>query len=282
MSDKVNFSEEQIRRYSRHIILSEVGGEGQRKLLDSRVLVLGAGGLGSPVAIYLAAAGVGTLGIVDSDVVELSNLQRQVLHGTSDIGRNKAESAVETLHDLNPDVNLVPYPVRVDSQNALEIFADYDVIVDCSDNFPTRYLANDATVLLNKPLVHGSIYRFDGQATVFAPGQGCYRCLFPSPPPPGSVPSCAMAGVLGVLPGIVGTIQATETIKLLLGIGETLAGRLLILDSLAMEFREVRLRRNPSCPVCGDNPTIHELIDYQEFCGLDTSPTPETGEKLRR
>lgn len=266
-----DFSEEQIRRYARHIILPEVGGKGQRRLLASRVLVLGAGGLGSPVAMYLAAAGVGTLGIVDFDRVEISNLQRQIIHGGRDLGRPKAQSAAETAADLNPDVRVVPYDVRLTSENALAIISDYDVVVDASDNFPTRYLANDACVLAGKPLVHGSIYRFDGQATVFMPGQGCYRCLFPAPPPPGTVPSCAEAGVLGVLPGVIGTIQATETIKVLLGIGRTLASRLLVFDALAMEFREVQLRRNPACPVCGDNPTIRELIDYEEFCGLAPS-----------
>jgi len=262
------FDEEQIRRYSRHIILPEVGGKGQQRLLASRVLVLGAGGLGSPVALYLAAAGVGTLGIVDFDSVEVSNLQRQIIHRTSGIGQPKPLSAAAAVADLNPDVRVVPYVLRLASDNALDIIRDYDVVVDASDNFPTRYLANDACVLAGKPLIHGSIYRFDGQATVFLPGAGCYRCLFPSPPPPGSVPSCAEAGVLGVLPGIIGTIQAAETIKVLLGIGETLAGRLLVFDALAMEFREVRLRRNPACPVCGDNPTVRELIDYEGFCGL--------------
>ncbi len=269
------FSEEQIRRYSRHIILPEIGGKGQQKLLSSRVLIVGAGGLGSPAALYLAAAGVGTLGIADFDDVEASNLQRQIIHTTRDLGRPKVFSAAAKLRDLNPDVKVVPHPLRLTSANALDLLAAYDVVVDASDNFPTRYLANDACVLLGKPLVHGSIYRFDGQATVFLPGQGCYRCLFPSPPPPGAVPTCAEAGVLGVLPGIIGTIQAVEVIKLLLGIGETLAGRLLIFDALAMAFHEVRLRRNPACPVCGDNPSVRELIDYEEFCGLRASPASQ-------
>jgi adenylyltransferase/sulfurtransferase len=263
-----SFSDEQVRRYSRHILLPEVGGVGQRRLLQSRVLVIGAGGLGSPVVMYLAAAGVGTIGVVDFDSVEVSNLQRQVIHGTSDIGRPKVESAAETARDINPDVNIESHQVRLTSQNAFDLIGQYDVVVDACDNFPTRYLANDACVLLGKPLVHGAIYRFDGQTTVFKPGEGCYRCLFPAPPPPGAVPSCAEAGVLGVLPGIIGTIQATEVIKLLLGIGETLAGRLLIFDALNMDFRDIRLRRNPACPVCGDEPTIRQLIDYEEFCGL--------------
>lgn len=262
------FTEDQIRRYSRHILLPEVGGVGQRKLLSSRVLVVGAGGLGSPIIMYLAAAGIGHLGILDFDQVEVSNLQRQVVHGTKDIGRPKAESAAEMATDLNPDVRAEALNTRLTSQNALDLIGRFDVVVDATDNFPTRYLLNDACVMLKKPLVHGAIYRFDGQATVFAPGQGCYRCLFPAPPPPGSVPTCAEAGVLGVLPGMIGTIQATEVIKVLLGLEQSLAGRLLIVDALAMEFREVQLRRNPACPVCGDEPTIHELIDYEEFCGL--------------
>ncbi len=273
------FSEEQIRRYSRHIILPEIGGKGQQKLLASRVLIVGAGGLGSPVALYLAAAGVGTLGIADFDDVEASNLQRQIIHGTRDLGRPKVLSAAAKIADLNPDVKVVPHPLRLTSANALDLIAAYDVVVDASDNFPTRYLANDACVLLGKPLVHGSIYRFDGQATVFTPGQGCYRCLFPAPPPPGTVPSCAEAGVLGVLPGIIGTIQAIEVVKVLLGIGESLTGRLLIFDALAMQFHEVRLRRHPACPVCGDNPSIHELIDYEEFCGLRPSPASQGSAK---
>lgn len=260
------FTEEQIVRYSRNILLQEVGGKGQKKLLAAKVIIVGTGGLGSPVAMYLAAAGVGTLGIVDSDVVDLSNLQRQILHRTKDIGRPKTASAQETITALNPEVRVVPYQVHLSSENALDILADYDVVVNATDNFPTRYLVNDACVLLRKPLVEGSIFRFEGQVTVFMPGQGCYRCLFPTPPPPGTVPSCSQIGVLGVVPGIVGTIQATEVIKLILGIGKTLAGRLLLVDALSMDFREVELRRNPHCPVCGDHPTITKLIDYEEFC----------------
>ena len=264
----VPFTEEQVKRYSRHIILTEVGGRGQRKLLSAKVAIVGAGGLGSPAALYLAAAGVGTLGIVDFDNVDLSNLQRQLLHHGHDIGRPKVQSAAETIADVNPDVKVIPHPVALTSENALDILSQYDIIVNGSDNFPTRYLVNDAAVLLGKPLVDGSVFRFEGQATVFLPGKGCYRCLYPAPPPPGTVPSCAEAGVLGVLPGIIGCIQATETIKLILGIGEPLVGRLLLFDALAMEFREVRIRRDPRCPVCGDNPTIKELIDYEEFCGF--------------
>ncbi len=262
------FTPEQAKRYSRHIIMPQIGGKGQRELLDAKVLLIGAGGLGSPVALYLAAAGVGTLGIVDFDVVDITNLQRQILHHTRDIGRLKAESAAETIADINPDVQVVQHRVQLSSENALEVLRPYDIVVDGSDNFPTRYLVNDATVMLGKPCVHGSIFLFEGQAATFVPGQGCYRCLYPTPPPPGMVPNCAEAGVLGVLPGIVGSIQAVETIKLILGLGETLTGRLLLFDALNMEFRQVKVRRNPSCPVCGDNPTVTELIDYEEFCGL--------------
>ncbi|MBI4316882.1 MAG: molybdopterin-synthase adenylyltransferase MoeB [Chloroflexi bacterium] len=262
------FTEEQIRRYSRHIILPEVGGKGQRKLLNAKVLLIGAGGLGSPAALYLAAAGVGHLGIVDFDDVDLSNLQRQVIHHVHDLGRPKVVSATETIKDINPDVNVVQYPTRVSSENIMELITGYDVIVDGCDNFPTRYLVNDACVLAGKPNVHGSIFRFDGQATVFYPGRGCYRCLFPAPPPPGMVPSCQEAGVLGVLPGIIGVIQATETVKLILGAGEPLIGRLLLYDALTMEFREVKIRRDANCPICGDSPTIKELIDYEQFCGI--------------
>ena len=262
-------SNEEISRYSRHLIMPEVALDGQKKLKQARVLTIGAGGLGSPLALYLAAAGVGTVGIVDFDVVDESNLQRQIIHGTSDVGRPKMESASERIKDINPNVHVEAYEEALTSENALEIFKDFDIIVDGTDNFPTRYLVNDACVLLKKPLVDGSIFKFDGQATVFLPGTtGCYRCLFPTPPPPGSVPSCAEGGVLGVLPGIIGSIQAIETIKLILGLGDSLAGRLLLFDALAMEFREVKLRRDPECPVCGDNPTITELIDYVEFCGL--------------
>lgn len=264
----LGFTEEQIQRYSRHILLRQIGGKGQRKLLDSSVAVVGAGGLGSPAALYLAAAGVGKLGIVDFDTVDLSNLHRQPLHHNHDVGRPKTVSAAEAIADVNPDVKVIQHPVPLTSQNALEVIADYDVIVDGSDNFPTRYLINDACVLLKKPNVHGSIFLFEGQATVFLPETGCYRCLFPSPPPPGSVPTCQEAGVLGVLPGIIGLIQTTEAIKLLLGIGRSLAGYLLVYDALDMEFLKVKLHRNPSCPVCGDNPIITKLIDYQEFCGF--------------
>ena len=262
------FTPEQVQRYSRHIILSEVGPIGQRKLMNAKVLLLGAGGLGSPAALYLAAAGVGTLGIVDFDEVDLSNLQRQILHGHSDVGRLKVASAQDRLREVNPDVNVVPHTEHLNSDNVMEVFADYDVIVDGTDNFPTRYLVNDAAFFLNKPVVHGSIFRFEGQATVFEPGKGCYRCLYPEPPPPEMAPSCSEAGVLGVLPGIVGCIQAVETAKLILGIGDTLTNRLLLFDALALSFHEVKLRRDPSCPVCGDNPTISELIDYEAFCGM--------------
>ena len=261
-------TEEQIRRYSRHLILPEVGGAGQRKLLNSRVVLIGAGGLGSPVALYLAAAGVGTLGIVDFDVVDLSNLQRQILHHGHDVGRPKVQSAVDTIGDLNPDVKVIPYQEALSSENVRRIFADFDIVVNGCDNFPTRYLANDACVFLGKPMVDGSIFKFEGQATVFLPGHGCYRCLYPAPPPPGVVPSCAEAGVLGVVCGVIASIQGVETIKLLLGLGEPLVGRLVFFDALAMEFRQVKYRRDPACPVCGDHPTITDLIDYHEFCGV--------------
>jgi sulfur-carrier protein adenylyltransferase/sulfurtransferase len=264
-----NFSEEQIRRYSRHIILPEVGGLGQTKLLEAKVLLVGAGGLGSPAAFYLAAAGVGTLGIIDADVVDLSNLQRQILHTTADVGRAKTDSAKEALQSLNPDVKVMTYHELLHSSNVFDIIHGYDVIVDGCDNFPTRYLLNDACVMANISNVHGSIFRFEGQATVFKPHEGpCYRCLYPEPPPPGMVPSCQEGGVLGVLPGIIGTIQAIETIKLILGIGKTLIGRLLMYDALKMAFRELRLRRDPACPLCGENASIRELIDYEQFCGV--------------
>jgi len=267
------FTEYQIRRYSRQIILPHVGGKGQRKLLESKVLLIGAGGLGSPAGLYLAAAGVGTLGFVDFDVVDISNLHRQVLHHTDDLGRPKTESAAETIHALNPDVRVICYQEKLTSENALGIFADYDVIVDGSDNFPAKYLANDACVLLGKPLVFGAVFQFDGQTTVFLPHQSaCYRCLFPTPPPPGAVPSCQEAGVFGVVPGIIGCIQATETIKLLLGLGKTLAGRFLVFDALSMEFMEVKIERDPQCPVCGEHPTVTKLIDYEFFCGLRAAP----------
>ena len=258
----------QVERYSRHIIMPQVGSKGQRKLMDSKVLIVGAGGLGSPISIYLALAGVGTIGIVDFDVVDLSNLQRQILHQNDDIGRRKVVSAKETLKGYNPEVEVIAHEEPLTSENAMGIIADYDIIINGADNFPARYLVNDASYLNNKPLVDGSILLFDGQTTVFLPGQGCYRCLFPEPPPPGEVPSCAEAGVLGMLPGLVGSIQATETVKLILGAGNSLAGRLLLVDALDMEFRTVKLRRNEECPLCGDNPTVTELVDYEAFCGM--------------
>ncbi len=262
-------SPEEIKRYSRHLILPEVGMDGQRALKAAKVLCIGAGGLGSPVAMYLAAAGVGTLGIVDFDVVDMSNLQRQLLHGTPDVGRSKLASAKDRLNALNPNVHVETYETALSSQNALQIFEPYDVVVDGTDNFPTRYLVNDACVLLGKPNAYGSIFRFEGQASVFGMKDGpCYRCLYPEPPPPGLVPSCAEGGVLGVLPGLVGTIQANETIKLILGRGEPLVGRFLIIDALRMKFRELKLRKDPDCPVCGTHPTVTELIDYEEFCGV--------------
>ena len=263
----MDFSEEQIKRYSRHIILPEVGGRGQKKLLQSSVFLVGAGGLGCPAAYYLAAAGVGKLGIADGDDVDHSNLQRQILHSTKDVGYPKALSAKATLEALNPDVEVVPFMYRLNSENIMDIIKDYDVILDGSDNFPTRYLVNDACVLLKKPLSHGSIFRFEGQVTTILPGEGpCYRCLFETPPPPGMVPSCQEAGVLGVLPGVIGVIQATEVVKLLLGKGQLLKGQLLLYNAFTMEFKKVKIRRNPQCPVCGENPTIKELVDYQEFC----------------
>ena len=261
------FTTEQLKRYQRHIIMPQVGGIGQRKLLDSKVLLLGAGGLGSPTALYLAAAGVGELGIVDFDVVDLSNLQRQILHDTDDVGRPKVVSAQETLNDINPDIRVNPINERLSSENIMEILADYDIVVDGSDNFSTRYLVNDAAYLSNTTLVHGSIFLFEGQASVFEPGEGCYRCLYPTPPPPGMVPSCAEAGVFGVLPGIIGSIMAVETIKIVLGIGEPLVNKLLLFDALSMEFRTVKLRRDKNCPLCGDDPSVTELIDYEVFCG---------------
>jgi sulfur-carrier protein adenylyltransferase/sulfurtransferase len=271
-----NLSNEEIRRYSRHLILPEFGMTGQRRLKEGSVLLIGTGGLGSPLALYLAAAGVGHIGLVDFDVVDESNLQRQIVHGTSTLGVRKTESAKRRLLDLNPNVEVSTYEEQVTSENALELMRPYDVIVDGTDNFPTRYLTNDASVMLGKPNVYGSIFRFEGQATVFHPKAGgpCYRCLYPEPPPPGLVPSCAEGGVLGVLPGVIGTIQATEALKLLAGIGETLTGRLMLYDALSMRFRELKLRRNPDCPVCGDHPTVTELIDYEMFCGI--TPEPET------
>jgi sulfur-carrier protein adenylyltransferase/sulfurtransferase len=262
-------SSEEMLRYSRHLILPEVGIDGQKKLKASRVLCIGAGGLGSPVAMYLAAAGVGAIGLVDFDVVDYSNLQRQILHGTPDVGRSKLQSAKDRLQSLNPGVEIETFDVALTSDNALQIFKDYDVIVDGTDNFPTRYLVNDACVLLGKPNAYGSIFRFEGQASVFGTKEGpCYRCLYPEPPPPGLVPSCAEGGVLGVLPGIIGCIQANETLKLLLGIGEPLIGRFLVFDALRMKFRELKLRKDPDCPVCGTHPTVTALIDYDQFCGV--------------
>jgi molybdopterin/thiamine biosynthesis adenylyltransferase/rhodanese-related sulfurtransferase len=265
-----------LSRYSRHLILPEVGMEGQRKLKAARVLCVGTGGLGSPLALYLAAAGIGTLGLVDFDVVDASNLQRQIIHSTKDIGRKKLDSAAEKLNALNPALNVVKHDTMLSSANALDILKDYDIVADGTDNFPTRYLVNDACVLLGKPNAYGSIFRFEGQASVFATKEGpCYRCLYPEPPPPGLVPSCAEGGVLGILPGLVGVIQATEVIKLILGKGSPLVGRLLLVDALSMRFRELKLRKNPECPVCGDNPTVKELIDYEHFCGI----VPESKEE---
>ena len=269
MADQpITLTPDQVKRYSRHIIMGDVGSKGQRALMGSKALIIGAGGLGSPSAIYLSLAGVGTVGIVDFDVVELSNLQRQVLHHTADVGRPKVQSAVDNINAYNPDVNVVVHETRLESDNAMEIISQYDLVINGADNFATRYLVNDACYLLNKPLVDGSILIFDGQATVFLPGEGCYRCLFPSPPPPGMVPNCAEAGVLGALTGLVGSIQATEALKYFLGIGESLSSRLLLIDALSMTFREVRLKKNPKSPPCGDNPTVTELIDYEVFCGI--------------
>ena len=285
---EVNLSSQEVARYSRHLIMPEVGMDGQKRLKAASVLLIGAGGLGSPLGLYLAAAGVGRIGLVDFDVVDFSNLQRQVLHGTPDVGRPKLHSARDRLQAINPEVRIDLYETHLTSANALQILGPYDLVIDGTDNFPTRYLVNDACVLLGKPNVYGSIFRFDGQATVFSPGRGpCYRCLYPEPPPPGEVPSCAEGGVLGVLPGLVGCIQATEAVKLILGRGEPLIGRLLLYDALEMRFREFKVRRNPNCPMCGDNPTIKQLIDYDQFCGVrgqEASPaaraagSPGTGE----
>ncbi|MFP5237605.1 MAG: molybdopterin-synthase adenylyltransferase MoeB [Acidobacteriota bacterium] len=270
---------EEMARYSRHLILPEVGMEGQQRLKAARVLCVGTGGLGSPMAFYLAAAGVGTLGLVDFDIVDASNLQRQIIHSTKDIGRKKLDSAEEKLKALNPALNVIKHETMLTSANALEILRDYDVVADGTDNFPTRYLVNDACVLTGKPNVYGSIFRFEGQCSVFATEDGpCYRCLYPEPPPPGLVPSCAEGGVLGILPGLVGVMQATEVIKLILGKGEPLVGRLLLVDALNMRFRELKLRKNPECPVCGDEPTLRELIDYQQFCGI----APKTAEEKKQ
>jgi adenylyltransferase/sulfurtransferase len=271
----VALTSNEIARYSRHLVMPEVGMDGQKRLKAASVLLIGAGGLGSPLGLYLAAAGVGRIGLVDFDVVDFSNLQRQVLHGTPDVGRPKLQSAKERLHAINPEVQLDLYETRLTSANALQIFKPYDVIIDGTDNFATRYLVNDACVLLKKPNVYGSIFRFDGQASVFAPPAGpCYRCLYPEPPPPGEVPSCAEGGVLGVLPGLIGCIQATEAVKLILGKGSPLIGRLLLYDALQMRFQEFKVRRNPKCPLCGDKPTITQLIDYEQFCGVRGQETP--------
>ncbi len=269
----VTLTIEEIARYGRHLILPEVGLDGQKKLKAASILLIGAGGLGSPAGLYLAAAGIGKLGIVDFDLVDASNLQRQILHSTADIGRPKLDSARERLAALNPDVQIKTYDTTLTPSNALDIMKEYDIVLDGSDNFPTRYLVNDACVLLKKPNVYGSIFRFEGQASVFSANDGpCYRCLYTEPPPPGLVPSCAEGGVLGVLPGIIGTIQATEAIKLILGIGDSLVGRLLLFDALKMQFREIKLQKNPACPMCGDHPTIHELINYKAFCGIASEP----------
>ena len=264
------FREDQLKRYSRHILLSNVGEKGQQKLLDASVFISGAGGLGSPCSLYLAAAGVGKIGFADFDTVDLSNLQRQLLHHGHDVGRPKVVSAAETIADINPDVNVVQHQTKLTSENIMDLIAGYDLVIDCSDNFPTRYLVNDACVLQKKPNVHGSVFLFEGQASLFMPGKGCYRCLFPSPPPPGLMPSSREVGIMGVVPGVIGLIQATEAIKVILGIGESLAGWLLIYDALAMEFRKVKWRRNPACPVCGDDPPITHLqdTDYQGSCGI--------------
>jgi adenylyltransferase/sulfurtransferase len=275
----VTLSNEEILRYSRHLIMPEVGMEGQLKLKRARVLLVGTGGLGAPLGLYLAAAGVGTLGIVDFDKVDFTNLQRQIAFGTSDVGRPKIEAAAERLGNLNPEIQIKSHETQLTSENALEIFRDYDIIVDGTDNFPTRYLVNDACVLLGKPNVYGSIFRFEGQASIFGyPDGPCYRCLYPEPPPPGLVPSCAEGGVLGVLPGIIGSIQAMETLKLILKTGDPLVGRLLLFDALGMKFRELKLRKNPDCPVCGTKPSITKLIDYAEFCGIrgEEAPAPQT------
>lgn len=262
-------NQEQLTRYSRHLILPEIGMEGQKKLLRAKVLLIGAGGLGSPLGLYLAAAGVGTIGIVDFDDVDLSNLQRQILHTNDDIGKPKLDSAEKRIKAMNPDTKVIKFKTRITSENALEIIQGFDIVIDGTDNFPTRYLVNDACVLLGKTNIYGSIFRFDGQTTVFKPKDGpCYRCLYPEPPPPGMVPSCAEGGVLGILPGTIGLIQATEAVKIITGQGDSLIGRLLVYDALRMKFRELKLRRDPNCPICGDKPTIHKLIDYQEFCGL--------------
>ena len=276
-SELPELTTDDLARYSRHLILPEVGMEGQQRLKAAKVLCVGTGGLGSPLALYLAAAGIGTLGLVDFDVVDASNLQRQIIHSTPDIGRKKLDSAAEKLHALNPALNIIKHDTMLTSANALDIIKDYDIVADGTDNFPTRYLVNDACVLLNKPNAYGSIFRFEGQASVFCVEEGpCYRCLYPEPPPPGLVPSCAEGGVLGILPGLVGVIQATEVIKLILGQGDSLIGRLLLVDALKLRFRELKLRKNPDCPVCGTNPTVTKLIDYNQFCGIPQQDTMNT------
>jgi sulfur-carrier protein adenylyltransferase/sulfurtransferase len=273
--EAVTLNNDEILRYSRHLIMPEVGMEGQLKIKAAKVLCIGAGGLGSPLALYLGAAGVGTLGIVDFDVVDYTNLQRQIIHTTADVGRKKLDSAADKLKAINPFINIRKFDTRLSSDNALELFEQFDVIADGTDNFPTRYLVNDACVITGKPNVYGSIFRFEGQASIFATEDGpCYRCLYPEPPPPGLVPSCAEGGVLGILPGLVGMIQATEVIKLILGIGDPLIGRLLLIDALGMSFRQLKLRKNPDCPVCGKNPTITGLIDYEQFCGIRGEEAP--------
>jgi adenylyltransferase/sulfurtransferase len=269
-------NKEQLTRYSRHIILPEIGMEGQEKLLSAKVLIIGAGGLGSPIAFYLAAAGVGTLGLVDFDNVDLSNLQRQILHTNDSIGTPKLDSAEKRIKAMNPDVKVLKFNTKITSENALDLIRDFDLVIDGTDNFPTRYLVNDACVMLGKPNIYGSIFRFEGQCTVFYPKKGpCYRCLYPEPPPPGMVPSCAEGGVLGILPGLIGTMQATEAVKLIVEKGETLIGRLVVYDALKMKFRELKLHRDTTCPVCGDNPTVTKLIDYEEFCGLREEVSPQ-------
>ena len=275
-SENLDLSQDEIQRYSRHLIMPEVGMEGQKKLKAAKILLVGTGGLGAPLGLYLSAAGIGRLGLVDFDTVDFSNLQRQVIHGTRDVGRPKLDSAREKILDINPNVRVETYEAMLTSDNALDIIAGYDIVIDGTDNFPTRYLVNDACVLLNKPNVYGSIFRFEGQASVFDASQGpCYRCLYPEPPPPGLVPSCAEGGVLGILPGIIGLVQATEAVKLILGSGRSLVGRLILYDALQMKFRELKLRKNPKCPLCGDQPTIKALIDYQQFCGI--SPQAAAG-----
>ena len=279
MADALSLSKDEILRYSRHLIMPEVGMDGQLKLKAAKVLLVGTGGLGSPMALYLTAAGVGTIGLVDFDVVDYTNLHRQVIHGTSDVGKPKIDSAIESMNEINPFVNVIRHEVALTSENAMDLVKDYDIVADGTDNFPTRYLVNDVCVLLNKPNVYGSIFRFEGQATIFAAEGGpCYRCLYPEPPPPGLVPSCAEGGVLGILPGVVGLIQATEVVKLILGKGETLVGRLILYDALNMKFRELKLRKSDECPICGPNRTITELIDYHQFCGVPQhAPEPEAG-----